>query len=170
MVQDIADPQWLSNSAIDAAFEALVEEDLTFDALVKPVHLEVLLRRLQRHPALRTVLDHAGKPNIAAGQFEPWATHVRQLAHGTASYCKLSGLLTEAGPAAGVAELDAYVAHVFECFGAERVIWGSDWPVLTTRAPYRKWCAMAAELVARHAPGQEEAVFSRNASRFYRLD
>jgi len=170
MVQDIADSRWLAKPALDAAFDGLVEHNLTFDALVKPVHLEILIRRLRQHPGLKTVLDHAGKPNIAAGQFEPWAAHVQELARTTSSYCKLSGLLTEAAPAAGVTELDPYVAHVFECFGAQRVMWGSDWPVLITRASYGEWFAMARELVARHAPGHEEAVFSANARRFYQLD
>ncbi len=170
MVQDIPDSQWLAKPSLDTAFDVLLEHNLTFDALVKPVHLEVLIRRLRQHPGLKTVLDHAGKPNIAAGHFEPWATHVKQLAGTTSSYCKLSGLLTEAAMSAGVADLDAYVAHVFACFGPERVMWGSDWPVLTMRASYREWFAMALELVSRHAPGQEEAVFSANASRFYQLD
>ncbi len=170
MVQDIADPQWLGKPVLDRAFAALVEHNLTFDALVKPVHLEILIRRLRQHPGLNTVLDHAGKPNIAAGELEPWASQLQQLARTTPCWCKLSGLLTEAAPSAGLAELDPYVAHIFECFGAERIMWGSDWPVLTTRATYREWFALATQLVARHAPGHERAVFSTNASRFYRLD
>jgi L-fuconolactonase len=79
-------------------------------------------------------------------------------------------LLTEAHPGADAAELDAFVAHIFTCFGVERVMWGSDWPVVTLRAPYREWLDMALALVRRHAPGHEEAVFSRNAIHFYRLD
>jgi L-fuconolactonase len=170
MVQDSADPRWLAKPSLDRAFDALVEHELTFDALVKPAHLEVLIRRVQRHTGLKTVLDHAGKPNIAAGQPEPWASQVQELARTTGSYCKLSGLLTEAAMSAGLAELDPYVAHVFGCFGAQRIIWGSDWPVLTTRASYREWFAMATQLVDRHAPGHAELVFSANARRFYHLD
>jgi len=170
MVQDIADPNWLARPTLDPAFEALRENDLTFDALVKPVHLEVLLQRMRRFPGLNAVLDHGGKPDIAAGSFESWARHLEQLAGTTSMYCKLSGLLTEAEPAAGVKTFDPYVAHLFACFGGERVLWGSDWPVVTTRASYREWLDMARRLVSRHAPGFEDAVFRTNAIRCYKLD
>ena len=170
MIQDIDDPLWLEDASLDTAFRALLEHDLAFDALVTPRHLPVLERRLQRHPTLRAVLDHAGKPDIAGGAFEPWARRIERLARGTSLHCKLSGLLTQASPSAGAAELDAFVACIFRCFGAERVMWGSDWPVVTLRAPYREWLEMALALVNRHAPGHEEAVFAGNAIRFYRLD
>jgi L-fuconolactonase len=170
MVQDISDPSWLERSSLDAAFGAMLEHDLAFDALVTPSHLQVLERRLRRHPALRAVLDHAGKPDIAGGAFEPWARQVEQLAGSTAMYCKLSGLLTQADLGAGIAELDAFVERIFHCFGADRVMWGSDWPVVTTRAPYGEWLDTALALVKRHAPGHEQDVFAKNAVRFYRLD
>jgi L-fuconolactonase len=170
MIQDIDDPHWLDRSSLDAAFDAMLEFGLAFDALVTPRHLQVLERRLKRHPALRAVLDHAGKPDIAGGAFEPWARQIEELARASSLHCKLSGLLTQASPGSGTAELDAFAAHIFTCFGADRVMWGSDWPIVTLRAPYREWLDMALALVRRHAPGHEEAVFSRNAIHFYRLD
>jgi L-fuconolactonase len=170
MVQDISDPGWLSGAQLDPAFEALLEYDLVFEALVKPVHLDVLLQRLRRHPGLNAVLNHVGKPDIAARSFEPWARHIEELAEGASIYCKLSGLLTEAEPGAALESFDPYVAHVFACFGPERVMWGSDWPVVTTRASYREWFDMARKLVARHVPGYEDAVFRRCATRCYQLD
>jgi L-fuconolactonase len=170
MVQEIRDPQWLEHSSLDAAFATIVEHDLAFDALVTPRHLPVLERRLQRHPTLRAVLDHAGKPDIAGGAFEPWARQIEQIARTTSACCKLSGLLTQAEPGAGTAELDAFVAHIFKCFGVNRVMWGSDWPVVTLRVPYQNWFEMALAMVDRHAPGHGEAVFAGNSIRFYRLD
>jgi L-fuconolactonase len=170
MVQDIADPRWLDRCSLDAAFNAVLEHDLAFDALVTPTQMAALERRLCRHPKLRAVLDHAGKPNIAGGALEPWASQLEQLARTTPVYCKLSGLLTQAATGAGAAELDAFVARIFSCFGAERIIWGSDWPVLTLRASYRHWLDMALALVHRHAPGHHEAVFANNAIGFYRLN
>ena len=170
MIQDIADPHWLDRSTLHAAFEALIENDLTFDALVSPKHLEPLARRLHQHPGLRAVLDHAGKPDIAGGALQPWASQLESLARSSTIHCKLSGLLTQASAGAGGAELDGFVARIFDCFGAERVMWGSDWPVLLLRDSYRRWLEVALELVHRHAPGQEEAVFATNAARFYRLE
>jgi L-fuconolactonase len=169
MIQDIDDPYWLDRSSLDAAFDALLAHDLAFDALVTPAHLEVLTRRLQRHPALRAVLDHAGKPDIAGGSVERWSSRIEQLARATSAHCKLSGLLTQADMDADAGALDAVVERTFACFGAERIMWGSDWPVLILRTSYRRWLDMAMELVQRHAPGQEQAVFGANAMRFYRL-
>jgi L-fuconolactonase len=170
MVQDIGDPDWLDRDSLDGAFEAMIANDLAFDALVTPRHLCALERRLRRHPQLRAVIDHAGKPDIAGARAGPWAELLEQLAHSTKVHCKLSGLLTQAKPGAGVAELDAFVARIFSCFGAGRVMWGSDWPVVTLRARYREWLEMSLELVRRHAAGAEDVVFGTNAVRFYRLD
>ena len=169
MVQDLPDPLWLERPTIDAAFDALIASDLCFDALVRPQHLPSLACRLQRHPQLRAVLDHAGKPDIAGGGFDAWADPIARLARGSGLYCKLSGLLNEAAPEADLEALDGFVAHLFECFGPERILWGSDWPVLSLRGSYRQWWEMAHALVQRHAPGQQSAVFGANAARFYRL-
>jgi L-fuconolactonase len=170
MVQDISDPDWLDRRSLDAAFEAMIVNDLVFDALVTPRHLGALERRLRRHPQLRAVIDHAGKPDIAGAKLEPWAALLEQLARGTKVHCKLSGLLTQAKPGAGVAELDAFVARIFSCYGADRVMWGSDWPVMTLRATYQGWLEMSLELVRRHAAGGEDIVFGANAVRFYQLE
>jgi L-fuconolactonase len=170
MVEDISDPDWLDRGSLDAAFEAMMVNDLVFDALVTPRHLGALIRRLRRHPRLRAVLDHAGKPDIASAKVEAWAGLLEQLARRTEVQCKLSGLLTQAGQGAGLAELDAFVARIFSCFGADRVMWGSDWPLVTLRANYQEWLQMSLELVRRYAPGGEDAVFGANAMRFYQLD
>ncbi len=170
MIQDIADPNWVLRPQLDPAFNAMVEHDLSFDALVRPQHLSALRKRLSQHPNLRIVIDHAGKPNIAGNAFSIWADDMARLAHETAARCKLSGLLTEAGGHAPVEMLDPYAAHVFACFGSTRVLWGSDWPVLNGVSDYGRWLALARELVGRHAPGHEAAVFGANASAFYLLE
>lgn len=170
MVQDIPDPRWLERVSLDAAFEALITHDLAFDALVRPAHLPALTARLSRHPRVRAVLDHCGKPDIAGAAFEGWAEQIRRLAEQTRACCKLSGLLTEAGPDATCEDLLRYVQQVVRCFGPARILWGSDWPVLTLRAAYGRWMEMALELVRRLAPGHEQAIFRDNAARFYQLD
>lgn len=169
MVQDLADPAWLARPALDPAFDALVAHDLAFDALVRSVHVPALEARLRRHPQLRVVIDHAAKPDIAAGEFDAWAAALAALARHPNVHCKLSGLLTEAAPGADADTLDRHVAHLFAQFGPRRVLWGSDWPVLTLRADYARWLAIARALLERHAPGHEAAVFADNAAAFYRL-
>jgi L-fuconolactonase len=169
MVQDLEDPQWLTRPGLDGAFQALIDCDLTFDALVKPRNMPALIRRLQMHPALRSVLDHGGKPQSSRATRSDWAKHIAQLARSTPACCKLSGLLTEAPSEVSPAELDRVTATLFEHFGPQRIIWGSDWPVVTVCASYRRWLDLSRELVRRHAQEHEYAVFAGNAARLYEL-
>jgi L-fuconolactonase len=169
MIQDIPEPDWILRRDLDPAFDAMANHDLVFDALVTPPQIAALRERLARHKDLRSVLDHAGKPDIAAGEFDRWAEQITRLAQTTDIHCKLSGLLTQALPDAAAHQLDPYIAHVFHSFGPERVLWGSDWPVLNLAGDYAHWLELAKALVARHAPGQEDAVFARNARRLYGL-
>lgn len=170
MIQDIADAEWVTRPAVEAAFEALAARDLVFDALVRPRHLRPLRERLLRHPKLRAVLDHAGKPDIAHAKLDPWARDLERLARDTSVYCKLSGLLTEAGARRGTDEIAPYVAHIFSCFGPERILWGSDWPVLTSAASYADWLGLARQFIERFAPGRAHDVLATNAIRLYGLE
>lgn len=169
MIQDIADPHWIMRPALDAAFDAMVAHELVFDALVRPIHLKALRERLLRHPRLRAVLDHGGKPDIARGALEPWAAALERLAGDTAICCKLSGVLTEAGTRRSTADLTPWVAQLFASFGAERVLWGSDWPVLNAAGSYGEWLGLAQQLIERCAPGHAAQVLSGTAHGLYRL-
>jgi len=169
MVQDIPDTRWLASPALDGAFDHVRDRGLVFDALVDGRHLRALSDRLARHPGLRTVIDHAAKPDMAGDGFAGWATSIARLAQMPDVYCKLSGLLTLTGAEPDAGALEPYVAHLFETFGANRLIWGSDWPVLTTHASYGAWKTCARELVLRHAPTAEAAVFGGNALTVYSL-
>ena len=170
MIQDIADPNWILQGSVDAAFEAMLGLDLAFDALVIPSQLDSLRKRLLRHPRLRAILDHAGKPDIANEGFDGWAQDLMRLARDTNVYCKLSGLMTQAGPAQARDKLDRYVAHIFTCFGPQRVLWGSDWPVLNRAGTYEVWLAESRKLVKHFAGDNEGDVFCDNAASFYRLE
>ena len=169
MIQDIADPRWIMRRELDAAFDAMVAHELVFDALVRPVHLRALRERLLRHPRLRAVLDHAGKPAIASGALEPWAAALERLARDTPICCKLSGLLSESGMRRNAASLMPWVGQVFSSFGAERVLWGSDWPVLNSAGSYAGWLGLARELIERCASGCADQVLSGTARRLYHL-
>ena len=170
MLQGLDDPDWVARPALDRAFDAMVAHGLVLDILARPRHLAAARQRLRRHPRLRAVLDHCGKPAIAAGEDPLWTGEVAALARETGAFCKLSGLLTEAAPGAGIEQLSPWVAHVFACFGPGRVLWGSDWPVLNLAGDYTGWLRMARDLVGRHARGAEAAVFGGNARTLYDLD
>jgi L-fuconolactonase len=170
MIQDIPDPNWLSRPSLDEAFEAMVKHELVFDALVRPAQIDEVRARLMRHPNLRAVLDHAGKPDIANRSFDTWAEDLERLARDTTAYCKLSGLLTEAGIGASAKDLVPYVAHIFHCFGAQRVLWGSDWPVLNLVCDYGHWLALSRGFVNSFAAQYEKDVFGGTATRLYQLE
>ena len=167
MIQDIADDDWMLRTDLTPAFEAMTTADLTFDALVLPRHLSNLRKLLNRHPNFRTVIDHAAKPDIAAGQFDEWAFDIAVIAKESGAYCKLSGLLTEAGDDWTVSGVAPYAAHLFEHFGPERLVWGSDWPVLNLASDYETWL----EIATSFAPNTRstEAVFGSNARVLYGL-
>lgn len=167
MIQDIADDDWMLRADLTPAFDAMIDADLTFDALVLPRHLSRLHKLLSRHPNLRTVIDHGAKPDISGGQFEGWAKDIALLAEETNASCKLSGLLTEAANDWSTSDLAPYVALLFDHFGAQRLIWGSDWPVLTIAANYGTWIEVASSLISGKLA--REAIFGSNAVAAYNL-
>ncbi len=169
MLQDLPDAEWILQPAIAPALQAMADCHLAFDALVKPVHLPHLLTLAGRHPDLRIVIDHAGKPDIAAAQWQPWADGMARLASQTGAWCKLSGLLTEAGPAPAPGVVQPWAAHVLACFGADRLVWGSDWPVLELAGRLGQWFAETRHLLAGLSPQAQHAVMDGNARRLYQL-
>lgn len=177
MLQDLADDAWIGDPLLDSAVAAMIEHDLRFDALVMPRHLDALHAFARRYPDLRIVIDHAAKPSIATEQMQPWRSMMTRLAQLPNVYCKLSGLWTEAG---SVADFDAmtqrvrpYVGVVADLFGSQRLMWGSDWPVLRLSSGcggYGEWLA-ACEADCERFLGRAALsdVFGGNAREFYRL-
>jgi len=170
MLQDIPDPGWVLEPQLDAAFRALIDLGLAFDVLIRPAHLRNALTLLTRYPQLRAIVDHCAKPDIARGMWQPWADGMRRIALETQAWCKLSGLATEAGPGWKAEDLKPYVEHVLEWFGPQRVVWGSDWPVMTLNTDYLGWLTVTQRLIASLSPADQSAIMGENAARFYRLD
>jgi L-fuconolactonase len=171
MIQDIPDDDWMLRDDVQWAFRALCDLGLTFDALGFPRHLKNFHTILTRYPDLRTVVDHCMKPQIrdhSEASFHHWADGISRLAD-TGAYCKFSALVTEADPDWTVADLQPYAEHVFRAFGAERVMWGSDWPVVRLRCEYAKWRAAAEQLSASLTEPEKGWIFGGTASEFYRL-
>ena len=169
MLQNLDDPEWILRPRVMQALAAMPSLGLRFDALVRPVHLLGLSRMVEAHSELFVVIDHAAKPDIAAGEWEPWASAMRDLALHPHVYCKLSGLITEAGPDWDVDVLSPYVDHVLAHFGAGRVMWGSDWPVVALNGGYDRWWQATQTLLAPLEDADRAAILSGNARRFYRL-
>ncbi len=169
MIQDIADPEWMIKDSLTPAFEALQQNDLTFDALTLPQHLAPLSQLLDRHPDLRTVIDHGSKPLIRDGVIDGWAQDMSALARNTKAYCKLSGLVTEAAESWSIEDLRPYVQLLLDTFGPSRLIWGSDWPVCTLASSYERWLETTDTLLGALSETERNAVLGDNAARAYKL-
>ena len=169
MWQDIADDEWMLRPEQDAAYRAVVELGLTFDALAQVRHLAHMPRLIERHPDLPLVINHAAKPAIAAGRHAEWRAAMAVLAAFPHVHCKLSGLVTEAAPGAPLDAIRPYADTLLELFGPQRLIFGSDWPVLTTRQDYATWWDWSHRLTALLSPAERDVVFGRNATAFYGL-
>jgi L-fuconolactonase len=167
MIQDIADPDWMLGPGLAPAYRALVAHDLVFDALTLPPHLKNLLQLADRHPDLRMVVDHGSKPYIADGVITGWAEDMAAIANNTPAFCKLSGLVTEAGKSWNVNNLRPYVDHLLEAFGPGRLIWGSDWPVCTLACSYEDWVGLTDELLKDLNAAERQSVLGGNAERVY---
>ncbi len=142
-----------------------------FDLCGRHPQLPACIALVRACPGTMFVLDHAGKPDIRRGVLEPWRAHIAELARLPNVVCKLSGLVTEADPATWTSDaLRPYVEHLLSCFGAERLLFGSDWPVVNLAASYCRWLETAVDLLTPLSAGERADVFSENARRIYRLE
>lgn len=171
MIQAIADADWMLRPTLEPALKSVQRFGLTFDALVKPPHLGALVAFADRYPNLPIVADHGAKPEIALGRdgFERWAPRIGALAQRPNVCCKLSGLLTEAGARTNSSDLAPFIDHLLDVFGPDRLMWGSDWPVVELTAPYGSWLDMARAHLSGLSPDEQAAIFGGAARSFYRL-
>lgn len=167
MIQDIPDPEWMHRPDVEWTFDAVRDLDLTFDALGLPIHIPPFLRLFEKYPHMRVVVDHGLKPEIRDRAFDDWAKGMARIVNDTSAYCKLSGLVTEAAPDWSDEDIRPYAEFIVETFGADRVMFGSDWPVLTLAGDYAKWVALAQSVVT--DPGDREKIFGGTAAKFYRI-
>ena len=169
MIQDIEDTQWMLREELAPVFEYLIGNNLTFDALVLPEHLDTLYILLKRYPSLRVVIDHGAKPSIAENSSSKWFETIALIASETSAFCKLSGLVTEAGVNPNFEQLAPYMEHLLVCFGAERLMWGSDWPVVDTSSNYHSWVKQVEEFLTPLSSREQQSIWAASAQKFYQL-
>jgi L-fuconolactonase len=169
MLQDITDSRWILTAPKDGAIKALIAHGLCFDALVQTRHLAHLAEFAARWPDLPMVIDHCAKPVMGGELAQEWRDGMAALADQPQVMCKLSGLLTElpTGYADAISALRPVVDLVLNLFGPDRVIWGSDWPVLTLAANYQEWADMTAALLAEFSAEDRAAIMGQTAASFY---
>ena len=169
VVQDEPDG-FLVREGVLAGLRRLAERGVCYDVLVFARQLPDVLRMMDAVEGLRMVIDHGAKPDIRGGGFDEWRRLLGEVAERPGVFCKLSGLVTEADWSTWSVEgLERYLEAIFEVFGPERVMWGSDWPVCLHAATYAAWWEVALEYVARRFPKSEDVIFGGNCAAFYRI-
>jgi len=169
MLQDLPDDRYILRPRVLRHLGLVADRGLALDVLIFPRHLPHVREALALTPGLRAVIDHMAKPEIAAGTLDPWREGIAAVAALPDVSCKLSGLVTEAPAGSWTPDhLRPYVDHVVDCFGPDRLMFGSDWPVCTLAASYAEVNNAARLLTARHfGPAEMDKLFFTNAARFY---
>jgi L-fuconolactonase len=171
MLQDIPEDDWILRPQVINALKLIAERDLPFEFLTYTRHLPHVLNVLKTVPRLRAVVDHISKPDIKNHKLEPWSSLMAEVAKHPNVYCKLSGMITEANHETWTIEdLRPFVEHVLGCFSADRVMYGSDWPVCLLAGSYNRVIGVLQALLKPDLNEQQEAaVFGGNARHFYKI-
>lgn len=170
VIQDEADDHFILGKAFNAGVDRLRDCGFTYDILVYERHLPQVIAFVDRHPDQRFVLDHLAKPKIKAGEVEPWAKYLRQLAERPQVWCKLSGMVTEADLQHWTGDLlNVYFEIALAAFGPERLLFGSDWPVCTAAVAYGDWVDLVKGWINPLSADEKNNIMGGNARKAYQL-
>jgi L-fuconolactonase len=170
VVHDEPDDHFMLGDAFLRGLAQLQKHNLTYDLLLFPKHLPITIEVIKQFPKQAFVLDHIAKPSIKDGILEPWAANIRKLATYENVYCKLSGMVTEALWNDWVqSDYIQYLDVVFECFGIERLMFGSDWPVCTLSGSYSQVVGIVEDYIAKLSVNEQTKIMGGNATHFYGL-
>lgn len=162
---------YMERPGFNAGLARLREHGFAYDILVFHDQLAAAIALVDRHPNQVFVLDHIAKPAIRAGEREPWATQMRELAWRPNVFCKLSGVVTEADYQTWTYDqIRPYLEIALDAFTPGRTMFGSDWPVCRVATTYAGWVQTAERFAAPLSADERDAFFSRNAVRAYKLD
>ncbi|HEY1895515.1 MAG TPA: amidohydrolase family protein [Terracidiphilus sp.] len=171
IVQDESDDSFMLRDDFRRGIGQLAAFGLTYDVLVYPRQLPAAIRLVDEFPGQAFVLDHIAKPPIAEGTLAPWESDLRRLAKLPNICCKLSGMVTEARwKAWQPSDFHRYLDVVFEAFGPDRLMIGSDWPVCILAAEYASAMRIVLDYVRQAAPDAQAGILGENCARFYGLE
>jgi L-fuconolactonase len=168
-VQSEPDPDWLRRPDVIRGLRAVAAAGLCYDLVIRPHQLAAATWAAAAVPSLTLVLDHAGKPPLASGNLAPWTAAIHAFALEPNTVCKLSGLVTEALPGAQPAAFGPVSDVILSAFGAERVMFGSDWPVCLLASDYASVVGLAQALTGGLSDAERSSVFASTAERVYGL-
>lgn len=167
---DEPDPRWICRPDVSRGLSAVAAAGLVYDLLIEPPQFAATVEAVTRSPQLHFVLDHAGGPPIGDGEREPWQAMIDKLARRSNVSVKLSGLVTQAGTKSWTArDFRPCVNALFDTFGPDRVMFGSDWPVCLLAASYDEVVDLAEQLTDALSSAERAAVFGGTAARVYGL-
>ncbi|WP_191059952.1 amidohydrolase family protein [Geminicoccus harenae] len=170
LLQNEADDAFCLRPDFQAGLALLPKYGFHFELCIFHRQFPAVLELVARHPEVRFVLDHIGKPGIKAGIVEPWWTFIKALAAFPNVICKLSGVATEADHAGWrEAEIRPYMDRALDVFGSERVMFGGDWPVSILALPYADWVEIVDRATAHLSREERQRIFRDNAREWYRL-
>jgi L-fuconolactonase len=170
-IHDEPDPDWILQDSVFEGLRLVERAGLAYDVVsVLPRHLEHVPRLAAAFPNLQVVIDHLAKPAIADRGWEPWASLLTAAAAAPNVTAKLSGLDTAAGPDYGASDLEPYVQHALAQFGADRLMFGSDWPVSTLAGGYARWWDVVAEVLVPLTVDERTAIYAGTAARVYAIN
>jgi L-fuconolactonase len=162
---------WFLKPEVIRGLRAVSASGLIYDLLVKPMQLPSIPGMMDQVPDLKIVLEHMGKPPIASGSLRPWAEDLTAVAENPAVHCKISELVTQADWENWNSEdLKPYIQHALKCFGANRLMWGSGWPVCLLAADFGKTLSSTLEALGPLSQPEADKIFRENARAFYYLD
>jgi len=170
-VHDEPDDRWLVRDDVLHGLSQLAQRSIPYDLLLRPQHIPPAVEVAKTLPELSLVVDHIAKPAIARRGWDDWANPLAELAKYPNVTCKLSGMITEADwqhwqPS----DLRPYVDHVLACFGPQRLMFGSDWPVCLLAGDYGRVVAALEENLAGLSDSEQAEVFGGTAARVYGLN
>ena len=159
---------------LDPAFQngigKLGNLNLTYDLLIYSHQIEAAIKLVSQFPNQKFVLDHLAKPNIKNGKIDPWKNQIQRLAQFSNVSCKISGMVTEADHSQWKpSDFIPYLDIVFEAFGENRILFGSDWPVCLLAASYQEVYQLITDYTANFSLEQRDKLFGANAERFYNI-
>ncbi len=161
---------YFSNSGFNAALLEVARRSLSYDLLVYARQLPAALAWIDQHPDLRVVVDHIAKPVIDGVPQPEWRAQMRELARRPNVFCKFSGVVTEAPRWQwSVEQIRPYFETVLDAFSAQRLMFGSDWPVCLVAADYARWVSAVESLVQPLSPAERDAIMGGSATAFYQL-
>lgn len=170
MLHDLDDPEWILQPEVRRNLSGLVALSQRFEVLSFPEHLPAAYEALSAVPELPVVIDHLSKPTYDWDTDQTWRTWMSRFAERPDTWCKLSGMVTEAGPNWTYERFRPYVDFIFETFGPQRAMFGSDWPVCRQVAEYGDVVDLAEQLARELTPEEQRGFWHDNAARFYGVD